>query len=598
MRAVRRARRGAGAGRSCASWSGGRPVRTRTRACRPDARGDAPRGVRRSDEPRCAAAIVEALSLTAAAPLLLAMALGLRVVVARAGSPRRRGPVRADRASDGRARLAQLRQARIIEAGEGGEAGRPLTAQELRDHLVTLLAAGHETTATGSRGRSSGSARHPRVVERLADRRTPATARRSRRRVLRIRPVLSVAPPVARADFAVAGTTLPAGALLAPCIYLTHRRADVWGDPLAFRPERLPVGEVLHLRVDPVRRRDPAVPRGAPFALMEMDVVLDEAARLGQFDHSRPGRARPPSRRDARRRARGGRVRSVSTLLAIPNVSEGRDAEAIAAIGAAFASTGARLLDVHSDADHHRSVFTLAGGPGELAPALVAGAREAVARIDLREPRGAAPPRRRRSTSRRSSSSTERRGAACAEALLTADLLEGTDPTRVGTDPSRARLPVYLYGLLAGGRTRTSLRRDGLRAALHDSPGLRAARDRRPGRGGARRRPAAARRVQPRFVRRRRSTGAVAALVRESGADGPAGRSRTRDGGRGARAGVDQRRGPPARSRSPCCWRRSGATRRSRRAELVGLAPGAAFAGWPDHVPVRNRRTVEDALGE
>ena len=46
-------------------------------------------------------------------------------------------------------------------------------------------------------------------------------------------------------------------------------------------------------------------------------------------------------------------------LEAVPNVSEGRDAEAIAEIGAAF-STGAALLDVHSDADHHRSVFTLA----------------------------------------------------------------------------------------------------------------------------------------------------------------------------------------------------------------------------------------------
>ena len=52
------------------------------------------------------------------------------------------------------------------------------------------------------------------------------------------------------------------------------------------------------------------------------------------------------------------------TLLAVPNISEGRDETAIAAIGAAFAGSGrARLLDTHSDRDHHRTVFTLAGYP-------------------------------------------------------------------------------------------------------------------------------------------------------------------------------------------------------------------------------------------
>nr|MBA3748667.1 glutamate formiminotransferase [Solirubrobacterales bacterium] len=49
---------------------------------------------------------------------------------------------------------------------------------------------------------------------------------------------------------------------------------------------------------------------------------------------------------------------SSDLLLSIPNVSEGRDPEAIAAIGAAFTSTGVRLLDVHSDPDHHRTVYT------------------------------------------------------------------------------------------------------------------------------------------------------------------------------------------------------------------------------------------------
>ena len=62
-------------------------------------------------------------------------------------------------------------------------------------------------------------------------------------------------------------------------------------------------------------------------------------------------------------------------LLTVPNVSEGRDKRVIAAIGDAFGATGARRLDVHSDPDHHRTVFTLAGGVDEIVTALLAGAR-------------------------------------------------------------------------------------------------------------------------------------------------------------------------------------------------------------------------------
>src|ERR1700732_4392683 len=87
-------------------------------------------------------------------------------------------------------------------------------------------------------------------------------------------------------------------------------------------------------------------------------------------------------------------------LLAVPNVSEGRRELTIAAIARAFGARadasggtpgragedlptgGARLLDVHSDADHHRSVFTVAGRPGELADAVLAGARAVGEGID------------------------------------------------------------------------------------------------------------------------------------------------------------------------------------------------------------------------
>src|ERR1700693_1292375 len=86
-------------------------------------------------------------------------------------------------------------------------------------------------------------------------------------------------------------------------------------------------------------------------------------------------------------------------LLAVPNISEGRHRDTIAAVGRAFAgvessptsagersgdlAAAVRLLDVHSDGDHNRSVFTIAGRPGALADALLAGAREAIERIDV-----------------------------------------------------------------------------------------------------------------------------------------------------------------------------------------------------------------------
>ena len=69
-------------------------------------------------------------------------------------------------------------------------------------------------------------------------------------------------------------------------------------------------------------------------------------------------------------------------LESVPNVSEGRDPARIAAIGEAFAS-GARVLDVHTDADHHRSVFTIVADDDALADALVAGIARAAELIDL-----------------------------------------------------------------------------------------------------------------------------------------------------------------------------------------------------------------------
>jgi glutamate formiminotransferase len=81
----------------------------------------------------------------------------------------------------------------------------------------------------------------------------------------------------------------------------------------------------------------------------------------------------------------------VLPLESVPNFSEGRERATIDAIGAALTSEGARLLDVHSDADHNRSVFTLVGSEAELVDGLVAGVERARERIDLRRHEGAHP---------------------------------------------------------------------------------------------------------------------------------------------------------------------------------------------------------------
>jgi glutamate formiminotransferase len=77
-------------------------------------------------------------------------------------------------------------------------------------------------------------------------------------------------------------------------------------------------------------------------------------------------------------------------LESVPNVSEGRDEAVLAELTEAFSSP-ARLLDVHSDWDHHRSVFTLVGSGPDLVETLLAGVAAAAGRIDLREHAGAHP---------------------------------------------------------------------------------------------------------------------------------------------------------------------------------------------------------------
>ena len=87
-----------------------------------------------------------------------------------------------------------------------------------------------------------------------------------------------------------------------------------------------------------------------------------------------------------------GKARAVDALLeCVPNVSEGRDQALIQSLGEAVVREGARLVDVHSDIDHHRSVFTYLGAPDSVARATLALARLAVERIDMRRHQGVHP---------------------------------------------------------------------------------------------------------------------------------------------------------------------------------------------------------------
>ena len=136
-------------------------------------------------------------------------------------------------------------------------------------------------------------------------------------------------------------------------------------------------------------------------------------------------------------------------LEAVPNFSEGRDRAVVKAIGRSLAER-ARLLDVHTDEDHNRSVFTLVGEPAELVAALLAGIAAARERIDLRRHEGAHPrigvadvvpvvPIRPEDLER-----------ACATARELAKRIGG-----------ELGLPAFLYGELAPGRGPAFFRRGG-----------------------------------------------------------------------------------------------------------------------------------------
>jgi glutamate formiminotransferase len=307
-----------------------------------------------------------------------------------------------------------------------------------------------------------------------------------------------------------------------------------------------------------------------------------------------------------------------------------------------------RLLDRHADPDHHRAVLTLAtpggvrdlrgarGKPDAMASALLAGVREAIARIDVMADAGEG---RRRGEHPHVGAvdvmplvylDPAMRGAACAQALVVAD--------RIGTELA---VPVFLYGDLAGGRTRAQLRRggvEGLRARM-------ASGEQRPDFGPptlhptagailvAAREPLVAFNVELAPPATVEDASRIAALVREGGEEGlsglraigialnigdgrpdpenglssesaspkhrtfnPAGRDRQEGHVAQVSMNVERPLELPLRKVVEAVRRHA----RVAAGELVGLAPRAAFEGFPEDVPMPafdpGRQLIENAL--
>jgi cytochrome P450 len=193
------------------------------------------------------------------------------------------------------------------------EDGESMSDRELRDQLVTLLLAGHETTATALAWTIDLLVRHPAALQRLSaevdDGSDDSYLRAVIRESLRLRPVVPLAGRRLTSELQVDGVTLAPGTDVTPAIWLTHTRADVYAEPYAFRPERFLERAPATFGWIPfgggVRRC-----LGAAFAELEMRVVL--AAMLERRAlHAGAGGAERVTRRNVTFSPRNGtRVRA------------------------------------------------------------------------------------------------------------------------------------------------------------------------------------------------------------------------------------------------------------------------------------------------
>jgi cytochrome P450 len=203
------------------------------------------------------------------------------------------------------------------------EDGQPMTDDELRDELVTLLLAGHETTATSVAWAIERLVRHPEKLARLVaeidaggeggERYANAVVNET----LRIRPVVPVVARVLTEELELGGYRMPAGTRVMPSIYLTNRNARVYEDPAEFRPERfledapdtfawIPFGGGIRRCI------------GASFAQLEMKLML--RTMLGELEPSVPASRLPAlgAGLRARRRGAGGEWNKRRAITLVP----------------------------------------------------------------------------------------------------------------------------------------------------------------------------------------------------------------------------------------------------------------------------------------
>lgn len=169
-----------------------------------------------------------------------------------------------------------------------------MTDRELRDELVTVIGAGHETTATGLAWAFERLLRNPAAMDRLerslpdGDEYLEATIKET----LRVRPVITDAARRVTREIELAGYRIPEGAILMPAIAALHFREDIYPDPEAFRPERFLEGAPESYAWIPfgggVRRCI-----GASFAQFEMRVVIRAILERAQLRAADPAPERP-----------------------------------------------------------------------------------------------------------------------------------------------------------------------------------------------------------------------------------------------------------------------------------------------------------------
>jgi cytochrome P450 len=177
----------------------------------------------------------------------------------------------------------------LLEARHESD-GSPMADKEIRDELLTLLVAGHETTATALSWAVERLTRNPDKLARLVEE-VQAGQKEYLEAVvtetLRLRPVISLVARYLRAPVEIGGWQLPAGVTVAPSIYLVHRRPDVYPNPERFEPERfleqqpgtytwIPFGGGVRRCI------------GGSFAHFEIQVVLAELIKRRNLRPARP----------------------------------------------------------------------------------------------------------------------------------------------------------------------------------------------------------------------------------------------------------------------------------------------------------------------